>query len=390
MRGWFFVILVTLCSAQVCQAMTYTVPSPVAPTIESGLAVATNGDTILVLPGTYYEHDLALKSGVTILGSGSDVTTIDASQLGRGFIGTSLPNQTSILNLSITGAHPAGDVYGGAILIQATSVVISNVVLYGNYAYAGGAGIMLMNGSSATIVDCSILDNTAVGSGGGICSSRSSFLSVESCIIRGNTTGFYGGGIYCFGTPAVIVNNTIESNRAAQGGGIFASNNTVQQIEGNVIARNHATAGGGAIANWNWSQQTLVGNTIVYNTSDITPVVLLTANGASSQVDKCVIAFNGNGIMTAFSCGNGSSVTVQCSDIYSTPVSDDPCITLNANVIHADPLMCNPQQGDYSLWDTSPALTQACGHMGAYPSPGCSTPVLIQPTTWGRLKSLYH
>ena len=47
------------------------------PTIQMAIDIANPGDTIQVAPGVYYENILVTKDGITLLGSGADVTIID-------------------------------------------------------------------------------------------------------------------------------------------------------------------------------------------------------------------------------------------------------------------------------------------------------------------------
>jgi len=57
-------------------------------TIARGLFLAQLGDTVLVPPGTYREHDLQLSPGVSLIGElGRDSTIIDAQGFGDGVIG---------------------------------------------------------------------------------------------------------------------------------------------------------------------------------------------------------------------------------------------------------------------------------------------------------------
>jgi hypothetical protein len=65
-------------------------------------------------------------------------------------------------------------------------------------------------------------------------------------------------------------------------------------------------------------------------------------------------------------------------------------VTFTNNYPNTDPQFCNPAIGDYRIAFRSPAVGAAhdglaIGALGV----GCTT-VSVQPTTWGRLKALFH
>ena len=99
------------------------------PTIQSGLNASGVGDTVLVACGTYQEHDVILRSGVTLRSVGGDPScvTIDAQGIGRILIGEGLASGTRIEGFTLTGSGLVP--FWGAVLCRggqrASHVVVS-------------------------------------------------------------------------------------------------------------------------------------------------------------------------------------------------------------------------------------------------------------------------
>ncbi len=170
----------------------------------------------------YREYSLSMKSWVSLLGEGPGTV------LWAGY--GSVISCVNVRGLTIDGFEiTGGDAdgmragrLGGGICCENSSPLISNNIIYENYAGqtgmgGGGAGIYCYGGSP-TIVGNMIFRNTAdpnsIASGGGILCEDSASTIANNLIFENNA--HEGGGIailsrYCIAPPQ-IYNNTILDN----------------------------------------------------------------------------------------------------------------------------------------------------------------------------------
>lgn len=170
-----------------------------APTIRAGIDSSAAGDTVLVACGTYYEHDLDMKSGVCLKGESSwpPCVTIDAQQKGK--LITCYLNQPSTLieDLMMMNASQYGMTCSGppspmtgptvrncvfvhnespTIDVMYSTPNIYNCVFYGNY---GGATIVsVYGGSDPLISNCTFINNS-----NGIVVGIEGAARIKNCII---------------------------------------------------------------------------------------------------------------------------------------------------------------------------------------------------------------
>ena len=127
-------------------------------TIQHGISIAADGDTVLVSPGRYFEHIDFTGKELHLKGAGPEVTIIDGSG-GPGAC------------VKFASGEGRGAVIEGFLLTGGTG----EGVLSGSQGYGGGVFIL---DSEPTIRNNAISFNTArpqprVGAGGGIyCSSQ--------------------------------------------------------------------------------------------------------------------------------------------------------------------------------------------------------------------------
>ena len=218
------VILLVHLNVVSATALTIHIPAD-SPSITEGLSIAVSGDTLLVAPGIYLEHDLLIPSGVSLLGATGDPVdvVINAQQQGRVAACIDLAELVRLEALTLTGGLATMETVdwpkGGGLLIDASPAEIRHCRLIDNEAEVEGGGIACNNGSDAWIVDCVVMGNRSIDGPGVSCQGSSPIL--ENCIIAGNDGLVWGGALFCNnGSNPRVVGCTMVGNDAHFGAGI--------------------------------------------------------------------------------------------------------------------------------------------------------------------------
>jgi parallel beta-helix repeat protein len=243
------------------------------PTIQSGIDAATGGDTVVVMPGVYYEHGIDFN-GKAILVTGADpydtlivaTTVVDARDEGSVFTFRSGEGPGSILaGLTIRDGHAT---YGGGIAcVNGSSPAISHNIIESNLADEGGGGIRCRQ-SAPGIFENIIRDNRAAFGSGIDC--YLSAPAIQNNVITENgwdqDPQSEGGGIYLGASSPLISDNTISYNEARwNGGGILCRNGSGAVIRDNLITGNYSWDHHGGGIYCDGSSPTIEGNTITEN-----------------------------------------------------------------------------------------------------------------------------
>ena len=139
-------------------ARTWHVPVD-APTIQAGIDSASVGDDVLVAPGTYFEHDITMKAGITVHSDqGPGVTTVDAGGAGVGFICTDLQEEVTIEGFTILNGRAQTEQHdgsGGGVTCIESYLLVRDCVVTGCSAELDGGGIYA--GQSTIEIDACIV-----------------------------------------------------------------------------------------------------------------------------------------------------------------------------------------------------------------------------------------
>ncbi|MCK4546468.1 MAG: right-handed parallel beta-helix repeat-containing protein [Candidatus Eisenbacteria sp.] len=306
-----------------------------APTIHAGIDSASAGDIVLVACGTFYEHEIWMKSGITLRSEtgNPDCVTIDAECDGTVLFCSDVDNTTSIDGFTIThglagcvGCFPAR---GGGMYCWGSSPTITNCtfrdnVAHGWHEHAACGGGLCCFGSSPAFVNCIFFENSAFGEwyensrGGAIACIGGSSPTFVSCVIYSNGTDYGGGGIYCLYSSPTLTNCILSNNSSSNSGVIY--------------------------------------------------------------------------------CDWGGNPTLTCCDLWGNQWADwaghiEDQYGINGNFSEC-PRLCDPYNGDFHLQECSPCIPEynpECGLIGAYGvGCPCGEPTPVERVSWGQVKNMFR
>jgi predicted outer membrane repeat protein len=328
-----------------------------APTIQAGIDSASAGDTVTVASGTYYEHDIQVKSGILFkhINSLTENCIIDAQGQGRVLVFDGVDATTEVKYMTFRGGHAAGSGVDGC-----------------------GGGLFFTNYSAPTIYLCDYESHIADNRGGAIYCEDYSAPSFVWGVVRWNQAAGGGGGVACasYADPTFQSLQFTGNSTAGNGGAVHCSDNSTPLFTGCNIFNCKAQGFGGGI---------------------------YTETSSATTIQRCNVVFNmeGEGVYAA---DDLSVPTLYCSDIYSNEGGDWIGRIASLNGVDGnfslDPLFCDttdvlPDQSMH-VEACSPCLFGShpygyfCGAQIGYVYTGCECGEATEPTAWGTIKALYR
>jgi len=442
------VVLALLALPALAAATTWHVTfDPVQPEDRVGAiaAQAASGDSILIDPGTYYEHIPLEGKSLTFIGlGGAGVTILDGSR--------DLPGREGSIIYTLTGAAEDLTVEG-LTLRGGTGTPWSESV----YDVIGGGAISWWEErptgtAKLLLVDCVFEHNStgdpdellAVG-GGALFAYRLGDIRLERCSFSDNASAVAGGDICLHGQTASVVQCAFHiAHRSWDGGSsieltdgsltilgctfesdmildgwwpaIWATPSRIEILDSQFIDRGTPLATGvflGFYGGGSPRQEVVIARNLFWNacapdSAAPASVDIAMPNGAYEIREN---TFVGCGVDIQTNSGAPEMVfernivaggeakffmppggDVRCCDFWRTTVVDYiGNLTLSDN-ISTDPLFCDEQAGDLRIAFQSPCAPEnspgGCGRIGAL-DPACDlTPA--RRMSWGSIKAVFR
>jgi Right handed beta helix region/Abnormal spindle-like microcephaly-assoc'd, ASPM-SPD-2-Hydin len=330
-------------------AKTIHVPAD-QPTIQAGINTASNGDTVLVSAGTYYENINFSGKAITVASaSGPAATIID---------GSNTPNTSAV-------TFDSGETLSSVI----SGFTVQNRLSVGIDVYGASPTIT----SNVLTLSC-----TAISA-----FSDAAPLIQGNLITGSNSTGCFGGNQAIStgeNSPVRIVGNIVSANNGPgisvyqASGSVNVSQNTITQNQGAglfiysgggpvTVVQNLITGNQGIGLSWYLPPITAISNTIANNAPGCCGSV--GSEIYAPDVDGTVILENNlvvaTGSVPAFYCGfAGSPPTLMNNDVFSANSAPyggacQDATGTNGN-ISADPLFVDLLGDDFHIQSASPVV----------------------------------
>jgi hypothetical protein len=304
--------------------------------IQLGINAASDGDTILVQPGIYFEQinyngkNIVIGSKYLITSDTAYIsqTIIDGNNYGLPVVRimNNETDQAKLIGLTIQHGFTGSDAYGAGVHIAGTSPYLDHLIIRDNNSQSGrGGGIHCYYAPSPIIKNTKFINN--------ICNEL-------------------GGGLYCFASNPTVINCTFSGNQADgaavylySANGTFINclmyGNTYNSIDG-ATYKTHA----------GWDNQLI--NCVITNNN--TQNGLYLDGGKTKMINTIISGHSKYNINVA----NGGPLYLDNSIIEngkdSVYATFPFMLQWGTNNISSNPNFIDPIHNDYRLADSSPGI----------------------------------
>ncbi len=336
-------------------------------TIQEGINVSVNTDTILVQPGTYTEN-INYNGKAVIVGS-LFLTTQDTTYISQTIIDGNQndtvirfecsEDSTSVLTgFTITNGYAD---YGGGIYCSVnSSPKLFNLLIIDNWSDYYGGGLTLLDCNSVLLDEIKLYGNQSGGFGGNLYISNSNII-ISNSIINNGSAFNYGGGIICYNSILDFENVQICNNGSSFGAGIYSDGCNISLRKS--MINNNGSESGAAIMGINSDIEII--NSIIANNGCFQYGVISCSSSNEVYIINSILVNN-----TAQSpAGNlfGGIDFIFNSILYNNtePHLNTNTIVHYSNIqdgwegvgnIDSDPIFLNPTEDDYHLQNNSPCI----------------------------------
>ncbi|MCK4358002.1 MAG: right-handed parallel beta-helix repeat-containing protein, partial [Candidatus Cloacimonetes bacterium] len=316
------------------------------PTIQAGINIAVDGDTVLVHPGIYFENINYDGKNITV--SSLYLTTQDTTYISQTIIDGNYDQYQLVLFLN-------GETENARLIGMTIRNAGWGFINRERQEEPTGVGILIQN--SSPTIEYNIIENNMCfwymnGCGIGI---QNSSAKIKNNIIRNNDGAYFGGGIYVYQSENVVIENNIISghltesgNGIAYGAGICLNQSNDILIKKNLIYNNIVDFGDGGGIALKMSSANILNNTITENTVD--PVF---GSGTGIYLSSSSSAEIKNTILWANNPQNYAEIV---GDLVVVSYCDIQNGFPGTGNISQDPLFENPANENYHLTLQSPCI----------------------------------
>lgn len=364
MKILFVVVLTVLGSASIVAADTILVRqdgSGDVATIGGALDLASDGDVILVGPGTYDEMLLVGVDVEFYSEAGASSTILDGAD-----------------------SHAIMQVEAASVVIDGFTFTRAFVSDAGH-----GAALLVWHNSQAVVTDCVFLDNHAGWDNGAIHARHfGTVVTVSDCEFTGNTAAHNGGACGSHsGAVMTIVTSMFTDNWTPMIAGACNAYGATLNVHDSVFVGNSGAVGAIIVEG---SSADITGNTFYGNVSSQHASVLFNTGG-SGNFEQNLVAndLGGFGLKIASSgaCSHG------CNIFDGNALGAIGEGELDDTDIMSPALFCDADGGDLTVCADSPAIApdNGCGQIGAF-GQGCGPcgTVPTQARSWSTIKDLFN